>query len=105
VPWKYIVQRPQVAYWPGVPEYAKAATDFEKAAIPVGIADPALGYTSATFDAKGVQLTQAVTDGITDVLAGRRPLGDFDQLVKDWQNNGGSQMRTELQQAIAASAG
>jgi hypothetical protein len=50
-------------------------------------------------------LTQGVTDGITDVLVGRSPLGDFDQLVKDWQNNGGNQMRTELQQAIAASAG
>ena len=33
VPWKYIVQRPQVAYWPGIPDYAKAATDFEKVAI------------------------------------------------------------------------
>ena len=33
VPWKYIVQRPQVAFWPGIPDYAKAATDFEKAAI------------------------------------------------------------------------
>jgi len=51
-----------------------------------------------------VQLSQALTDGITDVLAGRRPLSDFDQLVKDWQNNGGNQMRTELQQAIAAAA-
>jgi putative aldouronate transport system substrate-binding protein len=104
VPWKYIVQRPQVAYWPGIPEYAKAATDFEKVAVPVGISDPTLGYTSATFDSRGVQLTQALTDGITDVLAGRRPLGDFDQLVKDWQTNGGNQIRMELQQAIAASA-
>jgi putative aldouronate transport system substrate-binding protein len=104
VPWKYIVQRPQVAYWPGIPEYAKAATDFEKVVVPVGVADPTLGYASATFDAHGVQLSQALTDGITDVLAGRRPLGDFDQIVKDWQNNGGNQMRTELQQAIAASA-
>jgi len=44
VPWKYIVQRPQVAYWPGIPEYARAATDFEKAAIAVGVAesDPGL---------------------------------------------------------------
>ncbi len=102
VPWKYIVQRPQVAYWPGIPEYAKAATDFEKAAIAVGVADPTLGYTSATLDSKGVPLFQALTDGITDVLAGRRPLTDFDQVVKDWQNNGGNAIRTELQQSIAA---
>jgi putative aldouronate transport system substrate-binding protein len=104
VPWKYIVQRPQVAYWPGIPDYAKAATDFEKAAIAVGVADPTLGFTSATLDTKGVPLAMALTDGFTDVLAGRRPLSDFDQIVKDWQNNGGNAIRTELQQAIAAAA-
>jgi putative aldouronate transport system substrate-binding protein len=102
VPWKYIVQRPQVAYWPGIPEYAKAATDFEKAAIAVGVADPTLGFASATLDTKGVPLFQALTDGITDVLAGRRPLSDFDQVVKDWQNNGGNAIRTELQQSLAS---
>jgi putative aldouronate transport system substrate-binding protein len=101
VPWKYIVQRPQVAYWPGLPDYAKAATDFEKVAISVGVADPTLGFTSATLDSKGAPLAQALTDGITDVLAGRRPLADFDQVVKDWQNNGGNAIRTELQQAMA----
>src|SRR5207248_6128690 len=93
VPWKYIVQRPQVAFWPGIPDYAKAATDFEKAAIGAGVADPTLGFTSATLDSKGVPLFQALTDGITDVLAGRRPLADFDAVVKDWQTNGGNQIR------------
>jgi putative aldouronate transport system substrate-binding protein len=102
VPWKYIVQRPQVAYWPAVPDYAKAATDFEKAAIAAGVADPTLGFTSATLDSKGAPLAQTLTDGITDVLAGRRPIGDFDQVIKDWQTNGGNAIRTELQQAIAA---
>jgi putative aldouronate transport system substrate-binding protein len=105
VPWKYIVQRPQVAFWPGIPEYAKAATDFEKAAIPVGVADPTLGLSSATLDSKGIPLFQSLTDGITDVLAGRRPLADFDTIVKDWQTNGGNQIRTELEQAVAAAQG
>jgi putative aldouronate transport system substrate-binding protein len=105
VPWKYIVQRPQVAFWPGIPDYAKAATDFEKAAIGVGVTDPTLGYASMTLDTRGVPLFQSLTDGITDVLAGRRPLTDFDQLVKDWQNNGGNAIRTELEQSIAAAKG
>ncbi|HEU0168756.1 MAG TPA: hypothetical protein VFS62_13345, partial [Chloroflexota bacterium] len=46
VPWKYLTQRPQVAFLAGVPDYAKAATDFEKAAIPFGVADPTLGFSS-----------------------------------------------------------
>jgi len=105
VPWKYVVQRPQVAFWPGIPDYAKAATDFEKAAIGAGVADPTLGFSSATLDSKGVPLFQALTDAITDVLAGRRPLSDFDGIVKEWQNNGGNQIRTELEQSIASSKG
>jgi putative aldouronate transport system substrate-binding protein len=102
VPWKYIVQRPQVAYWPGVPDYAKAATEFEKVAISVGVTDPTLGFTSAALDSKGVVLSRSLTDATTDLLAGRRPMSDWEQLVKDWQTNGGNEIRTELQQAISA---
>ena len=40
-------------------------------------------------------------DGITDIIAGRRPVSDYDQLVKDWQDNGGEQIRNELQGAMA----
>ena len=76
--------------------------DFEKAAIATGVVDPTLGYPSQTLDQKGTPLFMALTDGLTDVLAGRRPLSDFDQLVKDWQNNGGNLIRTELEQSIAA---
>ena len=104
VPWKYIVQRPQVAYWPGIPDYARAAIEFEKAAIAVGVADPTLGFQSPVNDTKGVPLARALTDGITDVLAGRRPMSDWEQIVKEWQDNGGNEIRTELQQAIAAGA-
>ena len=46
-------------------------------------------------------MNQALIDGITDIVAGRRPLGDFDQLVKDWRNNGGDQIRHEYEQALA----
>ena len=50
-------------------------------------------------------LFQTLTDDITDVLAGRRPVSDFDQVVKDWQDNGGNMIRTELEQSIAAAKG
>jgi putative aldouronate transport system substrate-binding protein len=104
VPWKYIVQRPQVAFWTGIPDYARAATDFEKAAIPVGVVDPVLGYQSAAWDSKGAPLVRALIDATTDVLAGRRQVSEWDQIVKDWQTNGGNAARTEFEQAIAADA-
>ena len=45
---------------------------------------------------------KAFTDGITDILASRRPLSEYDQVVKDWQNNGGETIRQEYMKAIAA---
>src|SRR4029079_3083162 len=100
VPWKYIVQRPQVAFWHAVPDYAKAAIEFEKAAIDVGVADPTLGYTSNALDTKGVSLSRTLTDSRPDLLAGRRQMSEWEQVVKDWQGGGGNEIRTELQQAI-----
>ncbi len=38
-----------------------------------------------------------------DIVVGRRPLSDSDQLVKDYLTNGGEQIRKEFQDAIAAS--
>jgi putative aldouronate transport system substrate-binding protein len=102
VPWKYIVQHPQVAYAAGLPDYGKAATDFERIAIPLGVGDPTLGFSSSTSDSKGASLTQAINDGLLGILSGRQPLSDYDDMVKTWQANGGQQIRAELQQAIAA---
>ena len=104
VGWKYINQRPQVASFPGWTDYAKIATDFEHAAIPFGLADPSVGLVSNTSSSKGVPLTQAFLDGMADILLGRRQLAEYDQLVKDWQTNGGNQIRTELKAAAAAAA-
>jgi putative aldouronate transport system substrate-binding protein len=39
---------------------------------------------------------------VVDVIAGRRPIGDLDQLVKDWVNSGGNQIRSEYEQGLAA---
>jgi putative aldouronate transport system substrate-binding protein len=102
VPWKYLTQHPQVAYWPGVPDYAKAAIDYEKAVIPIGVQDPTIGLTSPTLDKQGVPLNQTLQDAVFDLLAGRRPFSDYDQIAKDWQTGGGNQIREELQQVIAA---
>ena len=38
---------------------------------------------------------------MADIVAGRRPIGDVDQVIKDWATNGGDQMRAEYEQALA----
>src|SRR5207237_1179331 len=99
VNWKYIMQHPQVMYVPDVPGYGKA----EHNLIPFGVTDPTYGLYSPTLGSKGPVLNRTMTDGITDIVAGRRPIGDVDQLVKDWQANGGDAIRKELLDALATS--
>lgn len=101
VNWKYLMQHPQVMYVPDIPGYARAEYEAEHALIPYGVTDPTWGVYAPTLGAKGAIINRAMVDGITDIIAGRRPISDYDQLVKDWQNNGGEQIRRELTEALA----
>ena len=75
--------------------------DVERQLIPLAVEDPTLGLVSPTDNGKGVVLTNSFNDGLVDIIAGRRPLADYDQLVKDWQTAGGDAIRQEYQKAIA----
>ena len=101
VPWKYVTQRPPVLYLPDIPEFAQQLSAAENIVIPIGVSDPTVGFVSDTAVAKNVVLNNAALDGIRDILVGRRPLADLDQVVKDWQTGGGEQMRREYMEAIA----
>jgi putative aldouronate transport system substrate-binding protein len=103
-PWRYLSQRPQVIYNATYPEYTKLAYEAEQTLIPVGISDPTLGFISPTNQAKGAPVNVAFQDGLTDILVGRRPISDFDQLVKDWAANAGDQVRKEYLDAMNAAA-
>ena len=100
VPWKYTMQHPQVMYVADIPAYAQAAYDAEQRLIPLGVSDPTLGFYSPTMGAQGMLIQNRFTDNLTEILSSQRPLSDYDQLVRDWQDAGGNQIRTELQQAM-----
>jgi putative aldouronate transport system substrate-binding protein len=102
LPFKYIAQRPSVLYLPDIPDFTKELVAAEKLLIPIGIADPTVGLVSPTAVRQGAVVVQTMQDGIRDIIAGRRPIGDYDQLVSDFRTGGGDQMRKELQDAIAA---
>ena len=100
-PWRYMSQHHQVMYNANYPEFTKLVADAEAALIPIGVSDATLGYYSPTNNAKGVRLRLSFNDGLLEVLQGRRGLGELDQLVSDWQNNGGEDIRKEYLAAIA----
>ncbi len=104
VPWKYIAQHPLVFYSPDLPDYAKVMYETEHMMMPYAVTDPTFGQVSATDFSKGFTLTQRTNDAIVDMVVGRRPISEFDQVVKEWQVNGGEQIRKEYAESIAASA-
>jgi putative aldouronate transport system substrate-binding protein len=101
--WKYITNNPQVLYDPNrSQQYATDIQADEKAMADVAIADPTLGHYSATYSAQKVNLDQAMSDGVADIVVGRSQLSDLDGLVSAWRTNGGDKSRAEYQDAIAA---
>jgi len=103
VNWKYIMQHPQVMYVPDIPGYAKAEYEAEHVLVPAGVSDPTFGMYAPALASKGVTANRTMVDGVTDIIAGRRPISEFDAMLKDWQDQAGEQIRKELQDAIAAS--
>jgi len=102
VPWRYISQRPYVIYDPDLPDYAHVLQSDEQTFAPIGIEDATFGLYSATNASKGVQLNLTFYDALSDIVQGRRPMSDYDTLVKDWQTNGGDQIRAEFHDALAS---
>ena len=97
-----MMQHPQVMYVPDIPGFAKAEYEAEHYLIPAGVEDPTLGLYAPTLGSKGAILNRTMLDGVTDVIAGRRPVAEYDQIVKEWQAGGGDRIRKELQEARAA---
>jgi putative aldouronate transport system substrate-binding protein len=104
VPWKYTTQHPFVFFSPDLPNYAQVMADTEKLVMPSAVSDPTFGQISVTSFSKGFTLTKALNDGLVDIVVGRRQMSDYDQLVKDFLDGGGEQIRKEYSESIAASA-
>ena len=96
LPFQYVTQGPPVTYAPvQSKEWATMVHAAEEAEIAVGVDDPTNGLFSRTDLSTGPGLRQAIGDGIVAIVAGRQPLSDWDQLVKDWQTKGGNTIRDE----------
>jgi putative aldouronate transport system substrate-binding protein len=107
VPWQYMSDRPYATYYAGIPNYAKHVNDVERVLVDPknAVADVTLGYYSPTAaSSAGKQAEQKFTDGINNIILGRDPLSNFDQLRKDWQDSVGNKIKQEYNDAIAAAS-
>ena len=104
MPWRNIVAPAPVAFVPGnAPEFPALLQDWEKQLAPVGVEDASVGLVSRTYAQKGATANRTLGDGFDDIVTGRRPLTDYDGLVKDWLDNVGTAAKQEYQQAYSAS--
>ena len=84
-PWGYVSTPAPYLFSSEVPEFAKFASAEEKKVLAVGVTDPTLGYSSATDARTGAQRERLIFDAVSGIAAGRKPMSDLDQLIKDWK--------------------
>ncbi|UUN30630.1 extracellular solute-binding protein [Streptomyces sp. FIT100] len=80
---------------PGAAETVKRRHAFQTEIAEVGVADPSVGLLSKTFNTKLSELQVVREDAIKAIVAGRKPLSEWDTTVKDWKSKGGDQAAEE----------
>jgi putative aldouronate transport system substrate-binding protein len=104
VPWRFMTQYPVVQYnTVNSRDYANVVHAGEEQMIAAALQDPTLPLYSATYANSNATLQGDFYSGITDIVTGRRPIGDLNQLVSDWRTKGGDKMRAEFEQSLASS--
>jgi putative aldouronate transport system substrate-binding protein len=63
-------------------------------------ANPSNGIVSDTLIAKGTELNKYLYDEQTKMIAGQRPLADWDKMVDEWKSKGGEQLIKEMNAEI-----
>jgi putative aldouronate transport system substrate-binding protein len=102
IAWQTIISPPAVLFDGVDPKFVKAAHPLETVAHDLAVTDPTVGLYSPTNATKGANLTQAMTDGVNQILFGRAEVSSLDGLVQMWRQNGGDQIRNEYEKAFAA---
>ena len=97
-----VVNPPPVYFDPKGGDYVPHVIGVLKQYEAVGVEDPTIGFYSDTDSRQGLIATQRFGDGITDIIAGRRPSSDLASLLQEWRANGGDQVRKEYEDAMAA---
>jgi putative aldouronate transport system substrate-binding protein len=99
----YMANPPEVLYTPGATDVVKRQHEIQTQVMPTAIKNPVDGLVSATALKKGSLLAKIIKDGMTDILAGRKKLDTWDDVVKKWKSQGGDDMAKEYAEALGNS--
>ncbi|WP_338702505.1 extracellular solute-binding protein [Streptomyces sp. Q6] len=100
VPWSKLASAAPAFFSATDPDAAQHVHEAYTKIIPMLIEDPTQGYSSPTWDSKGLGSLYTIhVDGMKDFVTGRKPLSAYDSWVKKWRNAGGDTCRAEFEQA------
>jgi putative aldouronate transport system substrate-binding protein len=89
-------------YYPGQPDEAVFAQKHNEAMAKVAVTNPTAGLYSPTNGEKAAELNQYVMDTFTEIVTGRAAIDKLDEMVSQWKERGGDQIRQEFEDALAA---
>ncbi|MCZ4120908.1 extracellular solute-binding protein [Streptomyces sp. H39-S7] len=102
LPFKYLCDAPQVLFIPGQPEAVRTNHAWQVKAVPLMVRNPRFGLQSATLSRVGANVDQYLRDSVMSIVAGRKPVGEWDAVVKKARNDGRARMADELAKDYAA---
>ncbi|MGY5030248.1 hypothetical protein ACWC9U_04525 [Streptomyces sp. 900116325] len=101
VPWKFAASAVPAIFSADSDQSVRHVHEAFSKMIPTMEPDPTLRYSSPTWDSKGSgSLATLKGDALKDIVAGRKPMSAYDQLVKDYLAKGGEQARGEFEEAV-----
>lgn len=101
VPWKFMASAVPAIYSADSEAGVRHVHRTLSTMIPMMEQSATLQYSSPTWDSKGSgSLLTLKQDGLKDIIAGRKPMSAYDQLVKDYLAKGGEQARSEFEEAV-----
>jgi putative aldouronate transport system substrate-binding protein len=100
VPWKMVAAPTQPLFDSSSSDAVKIMHDAIGKMIAVGVEDPTVGAYSPANENSYESLYTMRNDRVTSIVAGRAPVSDLDQLIKDWRAKGGDKARAEFEEAL-----
>ncbi|MGY3678434.1 extracellular solute-binding protein [Streptomyces sp. TE33382] len=101
VPWKFMASAVPAIYSADSEQGVRHVHEAFTSMVPMMEQDPTLQFSSPTWDSKGYgSLYSFKQDALKDIVAGRKPMSAYDQLLKDYLAKGGEQARGEFEEAF-----
>jgi putative aldouronate transport system substrate-binding protein len=101
LPYKYLAAPTAPLYIAGQSEATKAMYQAQQDIIPVTVADASLGLQSDNWNKSAATAKKPVADAINDIVSGKRPVSDWDGLIKTFMSAVGTAAAADYAKELA----